>query len=250
MLASPLYKHIGVVGVLYALLAAIAVIAIDLRIVLMPTACAVLLLGGAGLALFPLRGGTVLPWPAMVGEDENATVIVLNGKPCPFQGYEQELLIEIRPSHLPELLACLIVAAATLYVVLTNRLMDASGIQIGAYEAEIICIAGLAILTTTWRWFSERLFLRSSQITFGTILGAASGFPRMSITYQFFDEKGERWGGKGKLPSDSADNVALVLCNRRDPVRNANHGEFFFHTFHIGVLPGRRKVSTEAGVES
>src|SRR5579863_3719079 len=141
MLASPLFKHAGVIAVLYTLLAAIGVIAIDLRVVLIPTACAVLALGAAGLGVFPLRGGTLIPWPASAGGDYDAGVIVINGKPCPFQGYEQELLIEIRPTHLPELLACLALAAGTLYVALTNRSMNLFENQIGPYDAEIICIA-------------------------------------------------------------------------------------------------------------
>jgi len=248
MLSSPLYKHLGVVAVLYVLLAAIAVIAIDLRIVLIPAACAVLALASAGLAVFPLRGGSVIPWPAK--SEEVSEVIVINGQPCPFQGYEQELLLEIRPSHLPELLACVVLAAVTLYVALSGNNFDAVGSFFGSYDAEIICIAGGAVLMTAYRWFSERLFLRSSRIRFGTILGITRGYPRSSISYQFFDEKGERRGGTGKLPSDTVDNIVLVLSNRRDPDANTNHGEFFFHKFRIGVLPGRRKIGVELGARS
>lgn len=250
MLPISLSRQIAIFAILYALLAAIAVIVIDLRVVLIPTAGAAVVLFAAGLFVFPIRGGIILSWPAQSEGNRESPILVVNEQPCPFQGYEQDLLIQIRPKRLPQLLACFLLAAATLYVTLSDRGTNAPESQIGPFEAEMICITGGIVLITSLRWFWERNFLRSSRVRFGTILGVGSGFHHRVVGYQFFDDNGERRGGNGRFPDHTSDNVVLVLYNRRDADSNMTHHEFFFQSFRVGLLPGRRKVRAEAGAKS
>jgi hypothetical protein len=239
---SPLSKHASSLAALYATLASIALIAIDLRVVLIPTACIAIALGIGGFAVFSLRRRSLVPLPAWSGEAGETLAIVINEEPYPLQGYEQELLIEVHPRHFNELLACLLLAVATLYVTLTgSEGPEGFDSYIGGYLAEVICIAGGLTFLTAWRFFSERYFLRSSLVGIGTILAINPGFHRRAITYQFSDQKGKRRGGSGKFWKDRADSVVLVMFNRRDPDANAIHYDFIFHSFRIRLLPGRRK---------
>jgi hypothetical protein len=248
MLHGSLSGHAGVVAVLYTVVSAIAVVAIDLRLVLIPTATAVLGLIVGGFLIFrPLNTGVVLPWPARSNPADEQAVIVVNGQPCPFQGYEQDFVVTIRVRRLMELLGCCLLAGAALYVILTQPMGD-HGPQIGGFEVEIICICGLVVLLTSLRWFTERRFLRSSRIAFGSILGVDPGFFRRGLTYQFFDQQGERRGGRGPLNNEN-DNAVLVLYRADDADVNTVHGAFVFHDFRVGLLPGRRKVTVGAGVQ-
>lgn len=241
MLHGSLSGHAGGFAIVYVILSAIAVIAVDLRLVLIPTACAVIGLVLGGFMMFrPLRTGVVLAWPAQLDSTEEQAVIVINGQPCPFQGYEQSLVIVVVARHLAELLGCCLLAGAVLYFLLTRN-MGAAASQIGGFEAEIICICGFLLLLTSLRWFTERRFLRSSRIAFGSILSVDPGFFRQGLTYQFFDQQGERRGGRGPL-SSPVDNAVLVLYWPNDADVNTVHGAFAFHSFNVGLLPGRRKL--------
>jgi hypothetical protein len=245
-----LSRHAGIVLVLYALLAGIAVIAVDLRLLLIPASGIALGLVAAGLVVFrPLRVHVRIPWPAQTDPEDEPGVIVVNGKSCPFLGYEQELLVAVGVRRPTELLSCSLLAVAALYVMLSGRGLGSAGSQIGAFDAEFICIAGCMVLVTCLRWFTERQFLRSARITFGSILGVDPGFYRSGVTYQFFDQNQERRGGKGPLPRHGNDNVVLVFYRPDDPDTNTIHGAFAFHQFGVELLPGRRKTAFEAGVQ-
>jgi len=235
----------------YVVAAAVAVVAVDLRLVLLPAACAALGLVAAGLLVFrPLRFHVRLPWPAQSDPEQEPGVIVVNGESCPMVGYEQELLVAVRTTSMKKLLACSLLAVASLYVMLLRPRLGTSGVQIGIFETEVICIAGCTVLITCLRWFTERQFLRSASITFGSILGTDPGLLRRGVIYQFFDQSQERRGGHGPLPKHEEDNVVVVLYRRNDPDVNAIHGAFVFHEFRVGLLPGRRKLTAEAGAPS
>ena len=250
MLRGSLSAQAGIISVLYVLLSAIAIVVVDLRLVLIPTACAVLGLVVGGFVVYrPVKAGLVLGWPAQTASEDELGVIVINGEPCPFQGYEQDLLVEIRPRRLSELLACSVLAASTLYFLLSGNGMNTTGFQIGAFEAEIICMTGFVVLLRSLRWFTERRFLRFSRLAFGSILGIDPGFFSRGLTYQFFDQKGERRGGRGPL-SSVTDNVVLVLYRPTDPDMNTVQSAFVFHCFRIGLLPGRRKTALGTGAEA
>ena len=79
-----------IVAIAYVLLAAVAVVAIDLRIVLIPAACASLLLAAGGMMVFrPFRGAFFLPWPALKDITQDVPPVVIDGTALSFQGYEQ-----------------------------------------------------------------------------------------------------------------------------------------------------------------
>jgi len=161
MLNSTLSGHAGVVAIVYVVLSAVAVVVIDLRLVLIPTACAVLGLIVGGFVIFhPLRTGIVVAWPA-----QPDPVIVINGQPCPFQGYEQDFVVAVKVRRLAELFGCCLLASGALYVMLSAHGTGETGAQIAGFEAEIICICGLVVLLASLRWFTERRFLRRSHRT-------------------------------------------------------------------------------------
>jgi hypothetical protein len=231
------------VGVLYLLLAAVAVIAIDLRIVLIPAACASLALCIGGFVVFRrLNGALSIPFPA---RDDHATLrghIVLEGIELTFQGYDQELIVAVRIQHLIELLGCLALAGTALYVMTSSLFQGpASGSDIGAYEAELICGAGLAVLEVNLRWFQERWYLRRSYYTVGALLSIDPGFFRRGITYQFLDNQNERRGGCGPFWGRRSDNLVLVLYDPKNPDTNIAHGAFLFHKFNVALIPSRAR---------
>lgn len=239
--------HTRVISVVYVILAALAVVAIDLRIVLIPAASAALCLFAGGLIVFRrLSGALAIPWPARKADFESFGVVVIEDVPLPFQGYDQELIVAVHARHLIELLACSLLTGTTLYVMLSSDLID--GARIGAYEAEVICFAGLAVLIVNLRWFVERLFLRRSYYTVGTLLTRDPGFLRRGITYQFIDHKGERRGGAGPIWGRGQDNSVLVLYDPKDPDTNVAHGGFLFHKFAIVLVPARDRQKASGPV--
>ena len=195
----------------------------------------------------PLRTDVVLPWPAQVNHEDEQGMIVINGRACPFEGYEQDLAVAVRVRHLMELLGCTLLAGAVLFFVVTGRIGE-GGSRIGGFEAEIICICGLVVLLASLRWFTERRFLRFSRIAFGSILAIDPGFFQQGLTYQFFDQQGERRGGRGPL-SAPGDNAVLVLYWPKSADISAVHGAFAFHSFGIGLLPGRRRIAVRDGAQ-
>jgi hypothetical protein len=250
MLNSSLPGHAGVAAIVYVVLSAIAVVVIDLRLVLIPTAGTVLGLIVGGFVIFrPLRTGVVVAWPAQSDPENQQVVIVINGQPCPFQGYEQDLVVAVRVRRLAELFSCCLLSGGALYFMFSAHGTGETVSQIGGFEAEIICICGLVILLTSLRWFTERRFLRRSRIALGSILAMDPGFFRQGLTYQFFDQQGDRRGGKGPLIKPN-DNAVLVLYWPSDADVNTAHGSFAFHDFSVGLLPGRRKVGVDAGAQS
>jgi len=233
-----------VISVIYVLLAAVAAIAIDLRLVLIPAACVSISLAGAGIVVFRRWAGALsIPWPAIANEEEQQGVVVIDGTSLPFQGYDQELIVMMRPRHLVELLACVLLAASALYVMIfvlvVGRVSEA--LEIGAFETELICIAGLIVLLTSVRWFAERRFLARSHYTIGTLIGADPGFLWRGVTYQVFDEKRERRGGRGPFLGRDPGNAVLVFYDPNNPDVNATHGAFFFHSFRMGLIPARHR---------
>ncbi len=158
------------VGVVYVVVAAISVIAIDLRIVLIPAACASLALTLGGLIVFRrLRGALALPVPAREDHAELEHPIVIEGTPLAFQGYDQELIVAVGVQHLVELRTCTVLAGLAFYLMAFSPLVgrSSSELEIGGYEAELICGAGLAVLLVSVRWFQERWRLRSSAYAIG-----------------------------------------------------------------------------------
>ena len=160
--------HARLVSVCYIVLAAISVAAIDLRIVLIPAAFASLALAAGGALIFRrMSGALALPWPAVANSEGSRGVFVVEGVPLPFQGYDQELIIMFRVRHWLELLACVGLSGIALYVMISVPIASegAPALRIGAYEAELICGIGLAVLLVTLQWFIERLVLHRSRYT-------------------------------------------------------------------------------------
>jgi len=233
------------VSVVYVVAAAIAVIAIDLRIVLIPAACASLVLTSGGLIVFRrLSGALALPVAARKDHADLQHSIVIEGTELAVQGYDQELIVAVRVQHLVELLACAALAGLALYLMAFSPLIGRSNseLEIGGYEAELICGAGLAVLLVSLRWFQERWRLSSSAYAIGYLLTVDPGFFRRGITYQFFDRKGERRGGHGPLWGRPNDNAVLVLYEPKDPDTNIAHGAFVFHKFALALIPSRGRL--------
>ena len=236
-----------IVAIVYVLLAAFAVVAIELRIVLIPAACASLLLAAGGMIVFrPLRGAFFLPWPAVKDTTQDLPPVVIAGTPLSFQGYEQELVVTVGVRHFLELVACTLLAAVALYVMTVSSVAreDQDSLRIGGLQAEFICAAGLAVVLLSLRWFMERRALRYSHYTIGTILGRDPGFFRRGITYQFRDSKGERRGGRG--PLHVADNAVLVLYNSNDPDTSLVSGSLLFHRFTVALIPARHRQAASS----
>ncbi|MFZ0734093.1 MAG: hypothetical protein WAM79_17360 [Candidatus Sulfotelmatobacter sp.] len=233
------------VAVAYVLLAALSVVAIDLRIALVPAGVAALLLFAGGLiALRPLRLATAIPWPALLETpDIDAPVVIIEGTPCPFQGYEQELVVIIGLRRWMELLTCVALALASLYAMLFLPVewKIPGDVSVGIFGAEIACGVGLAVLIASLRWFVERCFLRRARYTIGTIIGRDQGFIHSGVAYQFLDHQHERRGGHGPLRGRESDNAVLVLYDRRNSDQNIPPGAFMFHSFRLHVVPSRRR---------
>jgi hypothetical protein len=233
------------VAVVYGVVAAIAVVAIDLRIVLIPAACASLALTLGGLLVFRhLSGALALPVPAREDHAELEGAIIIEGTRLTFQGYDQELVVAVRVRHFVELLVCAVLAAGALYLMAFSPLIGGSNseLEIGGYEAELICGTGLAVLLVSLRWFQERWRLRSSAYAIGYLLTVDPGFLRRGITYQFFAPPGERRGGHGPLWGGSNDNAVLVLYDPNNPDTNVAHGGFVFHRFALALIPRRDRA--------
>jgi len=233
-----------VVGVFYILLAAASVVLIDLRIVLIPAACACIILSIAGFLVFRrLSGALAIPWPAARRDSESQGVIVIEETPLPFEGYDQELIVAVQVRHLPELLACIALSAAALWVMFFVPNIEAGvfGLQIGAYEVELICGIGLAVLVASLRWFTERRILSRSRYAIGILLTRDPGFLRRGITYQYWDNKHDRQGGQGPLWGRGSDNAVLVLYDPKNPDQSTTHGAFLFHKFHLALIPARNR---------
>lgn len=236
-----------IVAVVYVLLAAISVILIDLRVVLVPAAFACVALVAAGLGVLRPGGKAIaLRWPASSEPgEENNLVLVIGGASCPLQGYEQDLYVRLRLRHVPELAACCVLSLAALPILIRTTVSWSTlwMPQLGAFQVEFICFAGLIVLLACLRWFLERRFLSKSYFAIGGILGIDPGFFRAGVTYQFFDFEGGRRGGKAPLALQPNDNAVLVLYDRKDPDSNMIHGAFVFHRFQINLLPGRRRTA-------
>jgi hypothetical protein len=236
--------HSRLVAVIYVLLAAVSIVVIDLRLALIPTACASLLLFLGGVIVFyRWQSALTLPWPAVGNELEPESVVVIDGAPCPFQGYEQSLLVVVRTRSLLGLSAGVALAGAALYAMIfvPIRWEGPSGPRMDFFRSGADSHGWLG-RTARLRWFGERRFLRRSRFTIGTILGKDPGFFRRGIAYQFFDHQGERRGGRGPLRRGSEeDNAVLVLYDPGDPDTNVSQAAFHFHRFSIGLLPGRRR---------
>jgi len=233
-----------VVGAAYIMIAAIAVVAIDLRIVLVPAATASLLLFVGGLLIFRRhRAALILPWPASEDEGGSSDVVIIDGVELPLQSYEQELIVAFRSRHIVELVGCCVVAAAALYFMLFSSLLreEGAGDHIGAYQAELICGAGLGILLANLRWFSERRILCSSHFTVGTVVGAGESSNRRWVTYQFFDASRDRRGGREYVWTRSYGNAVLVLFNPNNPDSNTVHCASLFHEFRFCLMPSRNR---------
>jgi hypothetical protein len=235
-----------IVSIAYVIVAALSWVLTDLRLVLVPTAAACLVLFLGGFAAYqPLRGALSLPWPSIKATDEPLGTIVIDGRECPFLGYDQELLAVIRLRHLPELIASVLLPAAVLYAVFFLTISwQGFGPTTYFYGAEFACIGGWIVLAACLCWFEERRLIGKSHYTIGTIVGMDPGFLRRGVTYQFFVPPAERHGGHGPVWGKGAYNAVLVLYDPRDPDRNAPHGGFFFHDFTVGLAPGRRRLRT------
>ena len=233
-----------IVAVLYVVLAAISWVVTDLRLLLIPTAVASLALFVLGLLVFRrFRGIISLKWPTVENDMEWAP-LVIDGQECPFLGYDQELIGALSVRHFSELLACALLAAATLYVLLFHSVTWNFGPATYFYGAEFVCFAGWIVLAACMRWFAERWFIGKSRYTLGTILTMDPGFFRRGVTYQFFVGGNDRRGGRGPLWGKGEYNAVIVLYDPQDPDKNAPHGGFVFHSFAIGLAPARRPAAS------
>jgi hypothetical protein len=179
-------------------------------------------------------------------------LVIIDGIELPFQGYDQELVVAIRSRHLVELLASGAVAGAVLYTMFLSTIFreGGAGVQISAFRAELICAAGLGVLLANVRWFSERRFLQHSRFTIGTVVSAGSDSSRRWVTYQFFDTKRERRGGREHVWSVSSGNAVLVLFNPSNPDLNSAHCAFLFHDFRFGLIPSRQRRKSDQQTHS
>ena len=181
----PTRKRIATV--LFALLGAFSLIIVDLRYLLLPTACVSLLLFVAGLIYFPrLRSAFTIPWPA-IEPGEPVERIVIEDIACPRKEYDQELVVVLTTRRLTELIATVTLASATAALVITGRMSAPPFLMQGwgLLGLEFACLSAWAILLMNVHWFSERQFLRNAYWAFSLISTKGSGFPRREITYQF-----------------------------------------------------------------
>ena len=131
-------------------------------------------------------------------------------------------------------------------VVVPNVEAGVAALQIGAYEAELICGIGLAVLVASLRWFAERRILSRSRYTVGILLTRDPGFLRRGITYQYWDNNHDRQGGQGPLWGRGTDNAVLVLYDPKNPDQSTPHGAFLFHKFRLALIPARGRQKAAA----
>jgi hypothetical protein len=189
-----------IVLVAYVILAALSWVLTDLRFLLVPTALACLVLFLGGFAPFrPLRGALSLHWPSIQATDDPLGRIVIDGRECPFLGYDQELIATIRLRHLPELIASVFLpwprSIPCCFCPSVGRALARRHI----FTARVRLHCGLDCVSRMPVWFEERRLLGRSHYTIGTIVGTDPGFFRRGVPYQFFVPPAERRGGQGPI---------------------------------------------------
>ena len=214
----------------------------DLRLALVPAAVAGILLFIAGFVPFRRWSAAfAIPWPAM--NDDGQGIVVIEDTQCAFQGYEQELIVGLRVRRFPELIATVILAAASLYATLFVTISLGPVLpEAGFFGIEFIALVGWVVLMANLRWFNEQRILGRSYATVAPILGRDPGFFRRGISYQFLDQNRERRGGQGPLWGRGKDSAVIVFYNPKAPDENTSHGAFIFHRFVVGLIPRRNEL--------
>jgi hypothetical protein len=231
--------HGRVVGVIYFVLAGLSLVFLDVRYLLVPSTITSIILFASGFVVFRRWSGAfAIPWRANTSQEAEPAGLTIEGTPCPFRGYDQELIVTLRVRRFPELAATVVLSVAALYGMISDSmtaepLLHGSGL----FALEFVYGMGLLCLLLNLRWFTERQFLRSSHHGIATVLSRDPGFFRSGITYQFLDAEMSRRGGRGPLWGQGNDNAFVVLYDPKDPDRNTVHGAFMFHRFGVALIP-------------
>ena len=231
--------HSGIVSVGYFALAGLSLVCLDVRYLFIPATIISIVLFVYGFIVFRRwRGAFAIPWPASAAHEHGDPRAIIEGTPCPFRGYDQELIVSLRVRRFPELAATVILCAAALWGMISGS-MTAEPLIHGwsFFSLELVYGIGWLCLLLNLRWFTERRFLSSSYQSIATILSKDPGFFRAGIAYQFLDNEMNRRGGRGPLWGAGNDNAVVVFYNPKDPDRNCAHGAFAFHKFEVALVP-------------
>jgi hypothetical protein len=242
-----LQTHGGVISVVYFVLAGLSLVFVDVRYLFIPSTIISIVLFASGFLVFRhWSGAFAIPWPANTSEEPVPSGVVIEGTPCPFRGYDQELIVALRVRRFPELVATVALSAAALYGMVSDSMTAAPFLHdSGFFVLEFLYGLGWLCLLLNLRWFTERRFLQGSYQSIATVLTMDPGFFKSGNTYQSFDREMNRRGGRGPLWGLGNDNAFIVFYDPHDPDRNTVHGGFLFHGFGVALIPKRPVGQTE-----
>jgi len=227
--------------VIYGLLVAVAVIAEDLRYAFIPACIAVVIFLVAGCVLFPRRQAAVqFPLPATPSDGALWQPVRLCNMEVVPQPYPQRLTCLLQLHHVPQLIACGLLALITLSVLTHGKASFASFSSGGAaiFRIEFAAIGGLIVLITAFLWMTEARILKVAAMTLGAITGRGSDLRFTRAMYEFRDAVGERRGGYAPVFGKDADNAVVVFYDPTNPDRHVTHRQLMFHRFLVRVDPG------------
>lgn len=230
----------AVPSVIYGLLVAVAVVVEDLRYAFVPACIAVIIFLVAGYYLFPRRQATVqfsLP-PASPDGPVGHALTLCNMEVAP-KSYPQRLICLLQLHRVPQLIACGLLALATLLILTygTASFAAFSSGGVAIFRIEFAAIGGLIVLLTAFLWMTEARMLRIAAITLGAVTDRRSNLRVTRITYEFRDAGGERRGGYAPVFGSDPDNGVVVFYDPSDPDRHITHRQLLFHRFLVRVDP-------------
>jgi hypothetical protein len=208
---------------------------VDLRPALLICSIISLLSLLVGAALFPrAKVGFLIPLPT---DDEvsNDPPAIIAGEEFRVSPYKKSVACMLKLSGFHKLLPISALSVACPYWLLTGHYSSAELLSPGAgmYRVETIGFTGFFVLFQSLAWLQECWILRRANIAVGYVIGTQWGNVRETATYNFFDDKGERRGGRCPLVSSridgSSDDCLVVFYDRTDPDENVASPALRFH---------------------
>jgi hypothetical protein len=235
-------RRFGIAVVGYVLLFGAFAVADNLAPAFLITAATSLLLLLTGIALFPrFRFRFTVPIPSLEPEHSESYSVQLAGAGIPLRSYIQVASCTLIPRRIPELVACALIAAATLAVVASGsgsyRVLVSGW---GLFALEGACIAGAMVLLVCLGWVDECRVLRRAQVTLAPINGMQSSLSYQRLTYEFLDGNGDRYGGYTRSFWGKPENVVVVFYKLSNPNHNRAHRSLLFHQIRVHSVAALR----------
>lgn len=224
----------GVAAVAYVLLFGVCAILDDLRpafLVIAVTSIAFIL---TGIILLPRTRIVFQVLIPKAEQDHPAYVIRVAGTEIHFRSYFQLARCTLSLRHIPELAACGILAIASVFVLMSR----AASYQMllvnwGLFALEGAVFAGAIVLFVCLRWAEECVSLRGAQAALAAITGISSSLEHRQFRYEFFDNKGNRFGGYARVLGRPEGNAVIAFYDPSNPDNHRVDGSFNFRQLRI-----------------